>query len=313
VSFWHRGALAAAILSAGACDGGDRPDLTEAVAASELGGILQLEAGNYVLTGSLILDRPISIIGAADGTTIEVRFEEREPTEDRHAIQIRSDGISLAGLEITTTDSSATLVEVAAGSLELSDVRIVGGRVGVEFSEDGAGKVRDCWFADSQFGLIVAGSSVEIENTELTRHQDGIVFDAMSTATAQGNTVSDSSNNGMLVQADAQPLIVGNTLTGNGGGIAFYEGGRGTASDNTVTGNIWGIDVRSRGPVALIGNRLDGNDVAIQFWIDAGAGEVQGNLCSGDGLGIVLAGPIEPDVATNECATSTGPPFEPQR
>lgn len=312
MGFCHRGALVAAALSAGACGGGYDPDLTEAVGATEPGGTLQLEAGTYVLTRSLILDTPIRIIGAEGGTTIEVEFDERAPPEDRHAIQVRSDDISLAGVDITTSDSSATLVEVEEGSLELFDVRVIGGRVGVDFSEESAGKVRDSWFADSQFGVVVASSSVEIETTELTRHQDGIVFDATSTATAHGNTVTDSSHNGVLVQANAQPQIVGNTLTGNGGGIAFYEGGRGTASDNAITGNIWGIDVRSPGPVALMDNRLDGNEVAIQFWIDAGAGEIQGNVCLGNGLGIVIAGPIEPAVMGNECATSTGPPFEPQ-
>ena len=118
-----------------------------------------------------------------------------------------------------------------------------------------------------------------IEDSELTGHQEGIVFDVASTAAARGNRISGS-NNGILVQAEARPLIVENTLAGNVGSIAFYEGASGTAIDNTVSDSQWGIDVRSPGPVSITGNDLVANEVAIQFWIDAGIGEVRDNTCA---------------------------------
>ena len=285
-------------------------ELSDAIAATPPGATLQLDAGTYVLIDALVLDQGITIVGAEGGTTIAVRLDPDLGVEERIAIRVRTDDARLSGLKLTTEDDDATLVDVLAGVLELSNVGVTGGRVGVRFSPDGAGKVEFSRFEGSQFGLIVAGSSVVIEDSELTGHQEGIVFDVASTATARGNTISGS-NNGILVQADARPLIVENTLAGNVGGIAFYEGATGTAIDNTVSDSQWGIDVRSPGPVSITGNDLVANEVAIQFWIDAGIGEVRDNTCADNGQDIVIAGPATPEVSDNACSTVTGPAHDP--
>jgi nitrous oxidase accessory protein NosD len=296
----------------GGCARGEPPGelrLQAAVAATAAGGTLRLEAGTYELSTPVQIDHDITIIGSSDGTKIAVAVDHLE-VHDRVGIRIAASRVELTGFEIGTDDDRTTLLQVIQGKAVVTDMRLVGGWTGVEFSPISTGDVRGSHFEASQFGVIVNGSSVVVEDNEFEQHQEGIVFSNGSNSTAHANTISSSSN-AILVQEQADPRIIANEITGCAGGIAFYEDARGIATANTIQGNQWGIDVRSPGPVTIADNTMTANEAAIQFWVTGGTGEVTGNSCTDNGRDIILAGPNVPNLRDNDCTTDNGPAHDP--
>ena len=213
---------------------GSRDALQAAIDAAPEGALIRIGSGTF--SGPLVISRPLSLVGAADGSTV---------------ISAATTG---AGIAVRRTH------DVTLGQLV-----VTGGEYGILVEESRAVRVVGSWIRDATFvGIRVSRSSALIQGNEVRAGNGpygmGIeLANTMSQAhsTIRNNVVSGSTREGIILH-NAEAMIEHNVVMQNGfRGIAINEMSMATISGNTIRDN-------GDAGIAVVDHsmaEIDGNDI----------------------------------------------------
>ncbi len=257
------------------------------------GGRPPLRCGQTV-TASLTLTRDLvgcpgdGLVVGADGITIDLG------------------GHAIGG--VNAPDSNGIVVDGHGG------VRVVNGTIadffhtGVSLHASPDALVRDLRVLrigaggvepQTSAGILVDGSSgvrvidSVVRNDVDAFQSDGVVVLGSPGAVLRGNRLERNAWNGAVVLESPGARVTGNQLNGNGNNGVEVNG----ASDgalvawNHAAGNAqFGLVVGSASDARVVGNDVSGNPEAGILSFDLIDGLLAGNLATGNGVGILLAG-----------------------
>ncbi|KAK9807475.1 hypothetical protein WJX72_000255 [[Myrmecia] bisecta] len=220
--------------------------ISDAIAAAQLGDLIQVAAGTY--HERLILDKAVSICAQPQSAAVTVIWETSEPYQA--VVQCSCAGARIQGLTLRHRSPSVATnyaVYVAGGDLTLEGCDISsqsGSGVGVE---GGSPQIRRCRIHDcARHGIALFGDLFGAEG-------GGLVQDCM---------IRDNKQNGVLVRDGAAPTLRHNTVTGNAGYGVLLKACAGEYQDNKIAGN-------RQGSVLLDASAdLDSTDLAEQNQLD---------------------------------------------
>ncbi|MCB2222757.1 MAG: right-handed parallel beta-helix repeat-containing protein [Actinobacteria bacterium] len=231
-------------------EAGGLPPLVEGAAP---GAVIDLEAGEYLLDGTLRLGKAITLRGAGSGDTVLVGGGSGP------VVTVEGGGpVVLSGMTIRNdTGIRLPVVSVIGATFSLSDVVVTGGRS----AEDGAGGR----------GIEVSGSS------------DGRLDDTV---------VTGNDGAAMIAIDGAALLLTGCELSGNGGGgLALFDTSTAGVSASEISGNgSIGLRVRGSARVEVEDAAIElgtetGVEVAEEAEATVTASRVSGNGAHGFYLG----------------------------
>ena len=213
---------------------GPGESLQAAIDAAPAGALLKIRSGTF--GGPLVIAKPLSIVGAADGSTI-----------------------------VVANGAEATVAIQGTHDVTIGQIVVLGGTYAVLVEESRAVRIVGSWVREATFvGIRVSRSSALIQGNEVRAgtgpYGMGIeIANTMSQAhsTVRGNVVSGSTREGIVLH-NAEAMIERNVVRGNGfRGIAINE-----MSMATITGNT----IRDNGDagIAVIDHsmaEIDGNDI----------------------------------------------------
>ncbi|MBI3962661.1 MAG: right-handed parallel beta-helix repeat-containing protein [Deinococcus sp.] len=191
------------------------------------------------------------------------------------------------------------------GQVTVSQSQLAGNDSAVTVLGTGQATLRANSLVGNQLGVVVAarGSSARLEGNSLANTaQHGVVVDQLASAELTGNELSGSGlaeevdGAALLVQGGAQVLASDNLLTDNELGVEVRPESTATLTGNTITGSrFWGTLVTGSATLTanqLLNNGLDqsrtGAGVAVQ---QGGQARLEGNTLTGNQLGVDLADP----------------------
>jgi parallel beta-helix repeat protein len=303
------------------------------------GSGVQLPAGEFYLERSLVIDKPLTLIGInpvtddpaitpqrSDVATLAssnelgvTRLISRAPDA---LIEFNGDGaLTLRNLSLEHVDSvRADIIVVNEGELILQD-SFVGGAVSDGLVEIGGSGIR---FRRDALGGRLSGNTIEgnagfavvvdssasptIDNNVIVDNgQGGVVFAGSSSGVLQNNHIARNGPLGVRVQGIATPLLEDNTIFDHSfNGLTYLDGAAGTARNNLieVSGEA-GVDVRGQATPLLEGNTIMESYRGIFYTANA-AGTARGNtLLNNRGYGIYNASSAEPRLEDNQFEGNT--------
>lgn len=276
-----------------------RDDLPQVLAEIPDGSTVQLAAGDYRMTDSLVLLRPVTLRGAGKTATILTSNAADAAVLDMTGGAVTLDSLTLH--RIGTTAGSGVVTGPTA-QLTLRSVRVSGARsssdgaggVGVLLTSSGNGAASksvtftasDSDFVDNAAAGIAAGGThrTAITSSRFDRNlQCGVCFLGSAGGTVAGSTFTRNSV-AIVAGSSSRPVVKGNRVTGGDVGIQASGSAQPTISDNTISG---------------VGR-------ASMVFIGSSAGTVDGNNCTGDRAGIAVARSAYPYVGHNACRVTLG-------
>jgi parallel beta-helix repeat protein len=295
-------------------------DLAALIADLPAGSGVRLPAGDFRMTTTLVIDKPLTLVGSAPVTAASLPSDEvtRLVSSAVDAlVQFTGEGtLTLQNLWLEHSGQQrADVIVIDSGELILRNSRVQGassdglldvgaGGAGVRWRREArGGTVSESVFRDNAgFALVVDGqASPRIVDSTLSENGGGVLFAGVAGGILHNSDLSRNGSVGVQVAGSAQPVIEGNTIVDhNFNGIAYLDSAAGTARRNTieVSGEA-GIDVRGQATPLLENNTITSSFRGI-FYTASGAGVARANLLrSNRGYGIYLATNAEPLLEDN--------------
>src|SRR3954471_4458737 len=267
-------------------------DLTQVLAGMPDGSTLQLARGTYQLKDSLVLLRPITLLGAGKAATVLT-----SSAADAAVLVMTDRAVTLDSLDVRRigTVAGSGVVTGPSAKLALRNVRVEGARA----DNQGNGGV----------GVLLSSSPGSAPSTSVTFRATGSDFvDNAAAGVAAGGvhrtaiTSSHFDRNGqcgICYLGSAAGSVSQSTFTANAVGVAAGSSSRPVVRDNNVSGGDVGIQASGSAQPTISGNTIKAVSRASMVFIGTAAGTVDGNDCSGDRTGIAVARSAFPFVKTN--------------
>ena len=276
-----------------------RDDLSQTLAEIPDSSTVRLSAGTYQLPDSLVLLRPVTVVGAGEGKTILT-----SDAADAAVLVMTGGAVSLDALTVRREGSTpgSGIVTGPAAALSLHAVRVTGARA----SSNGAGGV----------GVLLTASATGTTSTSVTfRASDSDFSGNAAAGVAAGGThrtaitssrFDGNQQCGMCFLGSAAGTIADSTFTRNSVAIVAGSDSAPLVRGNHVTGGDVGIQASGSSKPTISDNTISGVARASMVFIETAAGTVDGNNCSGDRAGIAVARSAFPYVGTNACRVTIG-------
>lgn len=214
----------------------DHPTIQAAIDAAPPGALIRVGSGTF--TGPLSIARPLSLVGAADGTTV------------------------------VTAGAGETAVTIRdTHDVKLAQLVVSGGEYGVLVEESRAVQIVASWIRDSSFvGIRISRSSAVIAGNDVRAGTGpyGMGIELANTMSKphsmiRNNVVRGSTKEGIVLH-NAEAMIERNLVHDNGfRGIAINEMSMATISGNTIRDNAdAGIAVVDHSMAEIDGNQISG-------------------------------------------------------
>jgi parallel beta-helix repeat protein len=276
------------------------------------GGVLELPAGDYVLSARVALHKPLSLKGGG-----------RERT--RIVCKQGSSGLMYAGqgvfaaADLTFEYSGAepaNVVTIQAGQVDFQRCRFTGGKrgQGLRNSGNGAqlmgrstGTISDCEFSgnglnglsiDEQSEPTLAGNVVQQNQAA------GIAYSGYSAGTVQNTNCNGNQTHGIQIVDQARPVLQNGVCSGNQrSGISLSGTSTGAAKNYRCFDNrLNGITVEGQAEPTLEGNTCQTNKGSGIAYFDNSSGSARQNQCiANDQSGIAVKKRAHPTLEANGC------------
>ena len=274
-------------------------DLSEVLAEVSDGSTVRLSAGTYRLKDSLVLLRPVTLVG--DGRTRTVVSSD---AVDAAVLVMTGAPVTLDSLTVSRPGSTpgSGIVTGPSATLSLHAVRVSGARA----SGDGSGGV----------GVLLTASADQAASKTVTFRATDSDFSgnaAAGVAAGGGHRTAITSSRfdgnqqcGICFLGGAVGTISGSTFTRNSVAIVAGSTSAPLVRANHVVGGEVGIQASGSAKPVISDNTISGVARASMVFIDSAAGTVDGNNCSGDRAGIAVARSAYPYVGHNACRVTIG-------
>lgn len=252
---------------------GDFPTISEAIKAASPGDLILVRPGLY--EESLIVDKPLEIIGDGPRADIEIR------AHDASALVFKASIGRVSNLTLRRTGGTGRShgVTIFQGRLELEKCDISSDSLACVAIRDGADpRLR---------GNKIHGG-----------RQSGVFIFNNGLGTLEDNEIFGNQFSGVEIKTGSDPTLRRNQIYDNKvNGVYAYEGGLGKLEDNAITGN-GGVGVRiDEGSSTVLRHNSINRNRYEGVWIDGGSsGVIEDNDLTGN-----VGGPwdIAPDCEPN--------------
>ncbi len=141
----------------------------------------------------------------------------------------------------------------------LRDLRVNGMVFGQQVRD---ARIERCVVGHSETtGLAFADSHVRLIGNLVHDNDHGVSIGGTSTAHLEGNIVTRSLFEAVLVTDNGRATLLKNTLVNNGGGVTFQDKAAGRVEGNIIDGGGAGITWSAQQPVTIAHNGMHGNGV----------------------------------------------------
>jgi len=276
-------------------------NLTDVLAALPDGSTVDLAAGSYSLTSSLVLLRPITLRGAGESRTILT-----STAADAAVLLMTDQPVTLEQMTLQRTGTATGSVVVTGPSarLVMRSVRVTGARaeangsggVGVLLTAGAGG-------ASSSVTTFSATDSAFTGNAAA-----GVAIGGTHRASITRSRFEHNGTCGVCFLGSTAGSVTHSVFAGNAVGLAAGSASRPLLRDNHISGGDVGIQAAGTAQPTISDNVVIGTARASMVFIDDAAGTVDGNNCSGSNIGIAVARTAYPYVGHNACRVSISPP-----
>ena len=275
------------------------PELQQLVSRSRSGTTITLCKITFDLTGTLEIDKPLTLQGEDVNTTILrsssgvpiIRFSGdgiltitgltllRQGTAAANALEVEQGHLDISNSQIANAIRAETghggrgiLIQDNVQSVTVSGVAFVENEIGLEASGTTELSIQQSIFHNNGTGLISAGDT------------NGTILDSQFQGNQRGLEVKDRSQLSLLTQ-DAAKRFERNTWAIQISGTATIE-----ATGIQLVSNGTGISARGESSLSLQGAAISGSaEAGIQFMQQA-RGRIDGNTFSQNSVGIFCTG-----------------------
>jgi parallel beta-helix repeat protein len=228
---------------------GDYPNIASAIRGVPAGSVIELQPGTYKLESTLIITKPIRLIGSGMDETYIISIEG-------DVAEFNGDGPFIVE-DITFRNEgvvSADIVSVNAGEIAFLRCRFIGGMsetigisgAGLAIRGKTAGTVRNCQIVQNLGSGVNVSDEAQplLEGNTISENDTGIVYFGKSGGTATLNTISQNYRGGILVLQESQPTLRRNKCVANQSfGIGYGGKAAGVAEENECTGSEDGFSI----------------------------------------------------------------------
>jgi parallel beta-helix repeat protein len=298
---------------------GDFVSVRAAIEAAEPGDRIRVRPGLY--QESLVVDKPLEIIGDGPVEDIEIRGH------DSHVLEFRASIGRVANLTLRQAEADQPRgVVVYQGRLDLEgcDISSKGGTcvwvldgadprlrhnkihdgkyVGVQVYEGGLGTLEDneiCGNGYTGVEIKKGGDPVLRRNQIHGNKHSGVYVHDDGLGTLEDNEISGNGNAGVAIKEGGNPMLRRNQIHENKhSGVYVHDNGLGTLEDNDIAGNATvGLEIRNGGNPTVRENRITRNAYQGVWVHDGGKGVVEDNDLTGNMRGAwFVEKDSEPDV-----------------
>jgi parallel beta-helix repeat protein len=283
---------------------GDYVSVRAAIEAAKPGDRILIRPGLY--EESLVVDKPLEIIG--DGSVEDIEIRGR----DSHVLEFRATIGRVANLTLRQAEADQPRgVVVYQGRLDLEgcDISSRGGTcvwvldgadprlrrnkihhgkyVGVQVYEGGLGTLEDNEISGNGYtGVEIkkGGDPVLRRNQIYGNKHSGVYVHDNGLGTLEDNEISGNGNAGVAIKEGGDPVLRRNQIHDNKhSGVYVHDNGLGTLEDNDIAGNATvGLEVRNGGNPTVRVNRITRNAYQGVWVHDAGKGVVEDNDLTGN-------------------------------
>jgi hypothetical protein len=282
-------------------------NLTDVLAALPDRSTVDLGAGTYSLTSSLVLLRPITLHGAGESRTILT-----STAADAAVLLMTDQPVTLDQMTLQRTGSAtgSVLVTGPSARLMMRTVRVTGARaeangsggVGVLLTAGAAG-VAGAGGVASPVTTFSATDSAFTGNAAA-----GVAIGGTHRASITRSHFEHNGTCGVCFLGSTTGSVTHSVFVGNAVGFAAGSASRPLLRDNHISGGDVGIQAAGTAQPTISDNVVIGTARASMVFIDDAAGTVDGNNCSGSNIGIAVARTAYPYVGHNACRVSISPP-----
>jgi parallel beta-helix repeat protein len=294
----------------------------QAVARAQPGDTIEVPAGRFTLTQSVLVNKSLTIRGAGPDKTTLLSWEPDFAIKFTGPFLLTGEPQwTLENLSLEHVGNKpANVVVVDSGVITIRNCHFSGavwdetsrlGGSGIWLTGSARGVVSNCVCRNNGLhGIDVNGQAQPIleGNTCEENKGSGIAYFDSAGGTARNNTCRKNGLYGIGVSGQAQPHLEGNTCEGNKySGIAYFDSAGGTARNNTFRNNgLHGIGVQGQAQPTLEGNTCEGNTQNGITYFDSAGGTAGKNTCRNNALhGIGVSGQAQPHLEGNTCEGNT--------
>lgn len=274
--------------------------LGEAVRQASPGDTIVVRAGSY-REPTVIVDRRVVILG--EGRPV---FDGQGTHE---VILVTADSVELRGLVVRNTGSAGT--EDRAG-IRLSGVRgcvvednqVLDTYFGIYGERMNGSRIANNRVEGPDAAYSLSGNAIHcwmcrelvIEGNLTAGHRDGVYLEYVRQGTITGNRIERNLRYALHFMRSDSTLYQGNTITGNGAGVAVMYSRGVTMIDNEFSlhrgGSAYGLLLKEISDSRITGNRFLSNTVAM-FLENSNRNRIDGNLFRDNGRAVrVLANAV---------------------
>jgi parallel beta-helix repeat protein len=285
---------------------GDFATVGEAIKAAKPGDRILVRPGLY--EESLVVDKPLEIIGDGPVEDIEIRGRDAYVLEFRatigrvanltlrqaeanavRGVVIYQGRLDLEGCDISSRAGACVYIQGADPRLRRNKIHD-GKYSGVYIYDDGLGTLEDNEITGngtSGVQIGVGGDPVLRRNQIHDNEQDGVYVRDTGLGTLEDNEISSNGYSGVAIQTAGDPVLRRNQIHDNeDSGVVVSDDGVGTVEDNEITGNgDAGVEITSGGNATVRGNRINRNRSEAVWVYDGGKGVIEDNDVTGNTKG----------------------------
>jgi hypothetical protein len=265
---------------ASASDIGEYCSIQAAINAASPGDTVKVLAGTYI--EQLYINKSLDLIGVGSKPVIQA-----PPAGTRTTHTIPESGRTFD--PIIFADGGVGVIDVTVDNFDIDGN-----------NDGGSNTFCGILFRNTDPGTISNNDLHRLRGTG-QETQGILMYGANTDVTVSGNTVTEFSRNGITANVDAQAVISGNTVTGDGplpsgnwaqNGIQIGYGASGSITGNTVTGCSildpnWAasgiLALQSTGTTQINGNTITENEVNI--YLGDCSASIQGNTINATATG----------------------------
>ncbi len=296
---------------------GDGRDTTSALARllqnTLPDGLVNLNAGTYVLDGPLVIDKSLSIVGAGVDDTLIVSDHGDAVIK----VETIFADVSFSGVTFQYQgEDYANVVIVDNAAVDFADCRFTGAVWNADDTRGGDGlllwgsaiaNVDTCRFDGNDLHGIEAKEKAEltvVDSVFTENGEDGIAFFGNATGDVRDSEFFANGLHGIGSQDSPTLTLVGNYLHDNVElGVRLANQTQAEVRENTAAANgLHGIGIRDDAVAVIADNVVTNNVQSGIVLFGAATGTVTGNECAFNGLhGIGLEDESQATVEDNTC------------
>jgi len=286
--------------------------LEHAIDKVSSGGQILIKKGEYYLEDTILIDKPLRIMGEGFDATYIIGSAEPRLFDVKTSGRVFMEGISLIKKDSNVNNESSCLVSFDCDEASFircsinGDLKPKGSHElhGVIVRGQTLAKISECSVVHCSFGITTTDTAkVEISNNQINENNYGTCFMGRSSGNASANNCYGNIGCCFFSMENSSVEISGNYCESNGAGIVCSGEYMGLVSSNTCRGNEGpGILIQDTSAPQIVTNQCEGNGGSGILVSETSGGKIRQNNCRSNMMaGIEICDQACPEITNNSC------------